>query len=215
MKIKYLTIPILLLLCACGKSPTGPETGTLTGTVLLEGQTNHSGITVALYKLAELDTTILRYNREYPNVGFPISQATEFDHRLGEVVAEAKTKQDGSFEIDGVEEGTYNLVAEKAGFGWKYIYHVRIKRGAFLQIGDVMAKNGLGMVQICTEFSNVVNNIPINTGSNTAMNRICNNPMNRLANNGQLGQLRQLKIKNDWQKKYTGKSTRKKLSNGL
>ena len=108
-------------------------------------------------KLAELDTTILRYNREYPlarrvfggNVGFftrrlfggPISQATEFacppsfwraclpgvwqNHRLGEVVAEAKTKQDGSFEIDGVEQGTYNLVAEKAGFGWKYLYPVR------------------------------------------------------------------------------------------
>ena len=34
--------------------------------------------------------------------------------------------------------------------------------------------------------SNGVNNIPINTGANTAMNQICNNPMNRLANNGQL-----------------------------
>ena len=134
MKIKYLTISILLLLCACGKSPNAPETGSLAGKVTLEGQTNHSGISVALYKLAELDTTILRYNREYPNVGFPISQATEFacppffgrDHRLGEVAAEAKTKQDGSFEIDGVEEGTYNLVAEKAGFGWKYLYPVSI-----------------------------------------------------------------------------------------
>ena len=58
-------------------------------------------------KLAELDTTILRYNREYPNVGFPISQATEFaclpgfrqNHRLGEVAAETKTEQDGSFKI--------------------------------------------------------------------------------------------------------------------
>ena len=55
-------------------------------------------------KLAELDTTILRYNREYPNVAFPISQATEFacppgfwrNHRLNGVAAEAKTKQDGS-----------------------------------------------------------------------------------------------------------------------
>ena len=116
---------LFLLAVSCSKSPTDSRTGSLTGTVLLEGQTNHSGITVALYKLAELDTTILRYNREYPNVGFPISQATEFacppgfwrDHRLSEVVAEAKTKQNGSFKIDGVEEGTYNLVAEKAGFG--------------------------------------------------------------------------------------------------
>ena len=44
-------------------------------------------------KLAELDTTILRYNREYP-------LAHRFfwrDHRLGEVTEEVKTKQDGPF----------------------------------------------------------------------------------------------------------------------
>ena len=84
MKIKYLTIPILFLLCACVKTPTTPETGTLTGMVKLEGQQDHSGISVALYKLDELDTTILRYNREYPFtcwvLGRPISQATEFVH---------------------------------------------------------------------------------------------------------------------------------------
>ena len=107
--------PILtLLFMGCSKSPTTPETGTLTGTVLLEGQTDHSGITVALYKLAELDTTILRYNREYPNVGFPISQATEFacppffgwNHRLSEVVAEANTKKYGSFKIENIFQGS-------------------------------------------------------------------------------------------------------------
>ena len=128
MRNNIITIaPILsLLILSCAKSPTSPNTGTLTGTVLLEGEEDHSGITVAFYRLAELDTTILRYNREYPNVGFPISQATEFDHRQSEVAAEAKTKQDGSFEIAGVEEGTYNLVAEKVGFGWKYIYNISI-----------------------------------------------------------------------------------------
>ena len=82
----------------------------------MEEETNHAGITVALYKLAELDTTILRYNREYPNVGFPISQATEFacpvrdkisnrDHRLSEVVVESNTGADGSFKIENVSEG--------------------------------------------------------------------------------------------------------------
>ena len=49
--------------------------------------------------------------------------------------------------------------------------------------------------------SNGVNNIPINTGSNTVMNRIRNNTMNRLANKGQLGQLT---IKNE-KLKMTGK----------
>ena len=130
MRNNIITIaPILsLIILSCTKSPTEPDTGTLTGTVLLEGEQDHSGITVALYELAELDTTILRYNREYPNVGFPISQATEFDHRFAEVVAETKTKADGTFKIEGIEEGTYNLVAEKAGFGWKY--NVRINFGS-------------------------------------------------------------------------------------
>ena len=139
--------PILILLFLyCSKQPTTPETGSITGKVFLEDQKDHSGISVALYKLAELDTTILRYNREYPNVGFPISQATEFacppffgrDHRLGEVAAEAKTKQDGSFEIDGVEEGTYNLVAEKAGFGWKYVYEVTIEKGKNKKVSELI-----------------------------------------------------------------------------
>jgi len=56
---------VLFAVFSCSKSPTDSRSGTLTGTVLLEGQPvcagrqDHSGITVALYKLAELDTTIL------------------------------------------------------------------------------------------------------------------------------------------------------------
>ena len=123
-------IVLVLFAVSCSKSPTNSRTGTLTGTVLLEGQTDHSGITVALYKLIELDTTILRYNREYPNVGFPISQATEFDHRLGEMVAESKTNFDVTFKIENIPQGSpreinkssissggYNFVAQKQGSG--------------------------------------------------------------------------------------------------
>jgi len=147
---------LFLLAVSCSKSPTDSRTGSLTGIVYLENQTDHSGITVALYKLAELDTTILRYNREYPNVGFPISQATEFDHRFAEVVAETKTKADGTFKIEGIEEGTYNLVAKKQGFGWKYVYNVPIKTGSNTVMKQVrnnpmnrLANNGqLGQLKI-------------------------------------------------------------------
>jgi len=76
MKYHKKTILTLLLFClapqlTCYKNPTESKTGTLTGKVLLEGQPtcadkqDHSGINVALYKLAELDTTILRYNHEH------------------------------------------------------------------------------------------------------------------------------------------------------
>ena len=163
----------VLLAVSCSKSPTDSRTGSLTGTVLLEGQTNHSGITVALYKLAELDTTILRYNREYPNVGFPISQATEFDHRLGEVAAEAKTKKDGSFNIDGVEQGTYNLVAEKAGFGWKYIYAVR-KIAHFKNKVKILKYVASWNFKSYIKISNRVDNVPINSNS---IARLINNLM--------------------------------------
>ena len=206
MKFYIQTTLTLLFICliahvTCHKTPTEPNTGALTGKVLLEGESNHSGITVALYELAELDTAIVGYNQRFPNVAFPISQVTEFDHRFAEDVAETKTKADGTFKLEVLEEGTYNFVAQKQGFGWKYIYHVRIKNGTSVQVGDIKEKNNLGIVQRHLEVSNVVNNIPINSGSNTAMNRICNNPMNRLANNGQLGQL---KIKNA-KLKMTGK----------
>jgi len=59
---------ILFVVFSCTKSPTDSRTGTLTGTVLLEGQPvctgrqDHSGITVALYKLAsprEIDSCII------------------------------------------------------------------------------------------------------------------------------------------------------------
>ena len=83
MKFYIQTTLTLLFICliahvTCHKTPTEPNTGALTGKVLLEGESNHSGITVALYELAELDTAIVGYNQRFPNVAFPISQATEF-----------------------------------------------------------------------------------------------------------------------------------------
>ena len=49
---KCFILPFLLLvlmLDACHKGPTEAKTGTLTGKVLLEGETDHYGITVANY----------------------------------------------------------------------------------------------------------------------------------------------------------------------
>ena len=41
----------LLIQLTCHKKPTEPKTGTLTGTVLLEGEQDHSGTTVAFTPL--------------------------------------------------------------------------------------------------------------------------------------------------------------------
>jgi len=116
----------LLLSCT---SPTETPTGSLTGTVNLEDLSDHSGITVALYDLAYLDTTIVRINAQYPQIGVKINQHTEFDHRLQSPIKSTITEIDGSFELKKIPTGIYNIVAIKDGWGFKYLYEITIAEG--------------------------------------------------------------------------------------
>ena len=63
----------------------------------------------------------MRINQEYPNIGVQISQETEFDHREHTPVYTTTTDKNGNWKIEGVEPGTYNVVAEKEGWGWRYV----------------------------------------------------------------------------------------------
>ena len=131
-----LRIFIFLTLFSCSSS-TKPETGSLSGTVILVNDTgdpaldliDYSGITVALYKLAVLDTTIVRINSEYPQIGVQINQETEFDHRYQNPVIKTFTNADGSFKLTGIPIGVYNLVYFKAGWGVRYVYDIVINKG--------------------------------------------------------------------------------------
>jgi len=114
----------------CNKAPTDSKGLSLTGSVKLEGQSDHSGVTVALYAPVALDTMVQRMNREFPTVGIPISQATEFDHRNAEPVYQTQSKADGSYKLEGVAEGSFNLVAMKPGYGWKYLFEVEVTKEA-------------------------------------------------------------------------------------
>jgi hypothetical protein len=110
-------------LLSCNNS-TDPKEDlvTFSGTVTLEDTTDFSGVTVSLYAPVELDTALARINQEYPNIGVQISQETEFDHREHEALYSTTTKADGSWEIKA-EEGTYNVVVEKEGWGWGIQYN--------------------------------------------------------------------------------------------
>ncbi len=121
---KILLIFLSVVFSTCTKNLTESESFSLTGKVTLEGQADHSGITVALYPLVELDTAIVNMQKRFPTVGIPISQATEFDHRLSEPVYQAKTDKDGNYILYNIPQDEYNLVVEKKGFGWHYLYNV-------------------------------------------------------------------------------------------
>ncbi len=119
---------LIFIITSCS-TPTETPKGDLTGNVQLEGETDHSGIIIALYDLAYLDTTIVRINNQYPQIGVHINQHTEFDHRLQSPIKSTGTLADGSFELTKISTGTYNLVAMKFGFGFKYIYKIEINEG--------------------------------------------------------------------------------------
>jgi len=116
------------LLVSCG-SPTENPKGSLTGVVQLEGETDHSGIVLAVYELAYLDTANVRINQTYPHIGVIINQHTEFDHRLQSPVKFTQTEADGSFELKNISTGQYNVVAIKDGWGFKYINEIEIGEG--------------------------------------------------------------------------------------
>lgn len=112
----------LILISSCSKKGTDPgeETVTFSGKITLEGQTDHSGVTIALYKPVELDTALVRINQQYPNIGVQISQETEFDHREHTPVVTTVSDAGGNWKIENVAQGQYNVVASKDGYGWQY-----------------------------------------------------------------------------------------------
>jgi len=117
-----LTAMLAGLFAACSESGTGGDnTVTFSGTVTLQDETEHSGVTVALYEPAVLDTALQRLNQEYPGIGVTITQQTEFDHRAHTPVYSTTSAADGSWEISDAQPGTYNIVYSRDGFGRHYI----------------------------------------------------------------------------------------------
>ena len=144
--ILFILIFCVLFMFSCSSS-TKPETGSLSGKVILVNDTgdpaldpiDYSGITVALYNLAYLDTTIVRINNKYPQIGVHINQETEFDHRYQQPVAKTITNTDGSFKLIEIISGEYNLVYFKSGWGIRYVYNIVINKGENI-ISDINAQ---------------------------------------------------------------------------
>lgn len=133
-----------LILLSCSKNGTESNDNTITvsGKVTLEGQGDHSGVTVRLYKPVTLDTALVRINQQYPNIGVQISQETEFDHRGETASYSTTTNANGDWNIENVVDGEYNLVASKDGYGWQYRYAV--KGGSFtFNLSPTVLQNGI------------------------------------------------------------------------
>ncbi len=146
-------ISLVLITASCC---TQHNLGSLTGTVRLTNDTNNpaldpvdmSKVIVALYELAPGDTTLTRIFNEHPQIGFPVSQQTEFDHRGASPVKLTQSDATGAFSLEDVDPGTYNLVLLKEGWGIRYVYDVTIERGQATDAGvnELFPATGVAMI---------------------------------------------------------------------
>jgi len=121
---------LLLLLLSCS---TKPKDGSISGNVVLSNDSGDpaydtmdlSGVKVSLYNTVLLDSTILRLNQEYPNIGVIINQETEFKQKNQTAFKTAITDATGFFVFDQIPMGEYNLVFEKDGWGRVFRYNIK------------------------------------------------------------------------------------------
>ena len=126
--MKYLLLIPILLILSC-ETPVEESKGSLSGNVTLDNQADNSGVTIAIYELAELDTEIVSVNNEYPHIGVIINQHTEFDHRRQTPIKTTNSDPNGDFEVKNIPVGIYNVVLLKQGWGFTYLYDVRTYKG--------------------------------------------------------------------------------------
>jgi len=152
-----------IALCNCSRASM-PDSGDLIGCIELVNDTgdssldanDNSGVTVALYELAELDTAIVRINQEYPNIGIQINQETEFEHRISNPLLITTTNSEGCFRMKEIRIGNYNLVIMKQGWGYKYIYNVRISEGE----NNLNVRSDTGCIKANAEYLYPCINLP-------------------------------------------------------
>ena len=143
----YILISIIVLILAflCNSCSTNANKGTISGTVILVNDTDnpslnpvdYAGVTVALYKTAVLDTTLVRINQQYPQIGVQITQETEFDHRNFDPIKVVTTDADGKFSFPSLSAGNYNLVLWKTDWGIRYICSVRAEEKENNNLGTI------------------------------------------------------------------------------
>jgi len=105
--------------------------------LFIENPMDFSGVTVALYKTAVLDTTLVRINQQYPQIGVQITQETEFDHRNFNPLKVITTDAKGKFSFPSLTPGNYNLVVWKNEWGIRYICSVRAEEKENNNLGNI------------------------------------------------------------------------------
>ena len=114
-----------LLIIGCD-SNTKIQKGVISGEITLEGQTDHSGITVMLYNADIVPEKLKEINNQYPQLAFPLKDKHIFDHRERTPLFTVVTNNNGFFSFPEVVYGKYIITYLKEGWGYNYLFDIEL-----------------------------------------------------------------------------------------
>ena len=141
-RIVLISMMIMLLanltLCSCDSS-TSSSKGSIVGTILLDGETDHSGIVVSIYNAGIVPEEISQIQDEYPQLAFPIDDKVLFDHREHEALHSVYTDNEGSFSFPKLPYDEYIVAYSKEGWGCNYVFDIELNSNE-IDISDKASK---------------------------------------------------------------------------
>jgi len=105
---------------------TKTQKGVISGIITLEGQTDHSGITVMLFSANIIPDKLKEINNQYPQLAFSLEDKHIFDHREYSPLFTVVTNQSGFFSFPESIYGNYILAYLKEGWGYNYIFDIEL-----------------------------------------------------------------------------------------
>jgi hypothetical protein len=118
-------IVLFLFIISCDRG-TKTQKGVISGIITMEGQTDHSGITVMLFSANIIPDKLKEINNQYPQLAFPVEDKHIFDHREYSHLFTVLTSQDGFFSFPEVVYGKYIITYLKEGWGYNYLFDIEL-----------------------------------------------------------------------------------------
>jgi hypothetical protein len=126
---------VILSSYGCDKT-SEVKKGTIQGSVVLDGEADHSGITVLLYVANVVSQELKMINQDYPSIGLQFDSRHTFDHRIQTPFAQTTTDSTGVFSFETVLYGEYIIAYYKDGWGFDYVFDVVLASSLYYVSAD-------------------------------------------------------------------------------
>jgi len=135
MKRRFTVWTVVIVICMggafltrCSKSSKS-TVNQIRGTVTLEGETDHGGVTVKLFSPPEVQHDLVFIQSSHPGLGVPLNLQMVFDRRLANFIASTQTNGDGLYRFTEIPSGDYIVMADMDGYGYQGQYDISVHSG--------------------------------------------------------------------------------------